>query len=566
MVRNGKWHSGTMFFGEIPVETAAGAILVHSVDVDGKKFKKGRHLNADDVIRLQDAGRETVIVARLLEGDVPEDEAADRIAAQLSGPGISLSKAFTGRVNFYADTPGILTIDTETLHRLNLIDEAVTFGTLGNHRAVSTKQMLATLKIIPFAAPSSSVEAWLNLADDTDTFLLQLHPFNPVSAILIQTELPGVKPSVLDKTVAVTEVRLTALSGTLDREIRCGHTVEGLRDAIEQALGDAPDLVLITGASAITDRRDVIPAAIEAASGVVDHFGMPVDPGNLILTAHLDDDTGSTPIIGLPGCARSPKLNGFDWVLQRLFAGLSISPGVIMDMGHGGLLKEIATRPLPRADTETEDGTSTVRAKKIAAIILTAGQSTRMGAQNKMLAMIDGKPMVRHVAEAVCASDATPVYAVTGNEADRVRLALASLPIKTVENTDFALGLSTSVRAGVAALPRSVDGALICLGDMPFLTSDVINKLIAAFDPDEGRAICIPTVDGKRGNPVLIARRFFPEIATLEGDQGARRLIASNDESVCEVAVDALPTALGILTDIDTPEALNAIEDPEHRN
>lgn len=554
-----------MFFGEIPVETAAGAILAHSVDVDGKKFKKGRQLNNDDVARLQDAGHKTVIVARLLEGDVPEDEAADRIAAQLSGPGISLSKAFTGRVNFYADTPGIITIDTGTLHRLNRIDEAVTFGTLGNHRAVSTKQMLATLKIIPFAAPSSSVEAWLNLADDADTFLLQLHPFNPVTAILIQTELPGVKPSVLDKTVAVTKARLTGLSGTLGREIRCGHTVDGLRDAIGQALVDTPDLVLITGASAITDRRDVIPAAIEAANGVVDHFGMPVDPGNLILTAHIDGNTASTPIIGLPGCARSPKLNGFDWVLQRLFAGLPISPDVIMDMGHGGLLKEIATRPLPRADTEAKDAVdgSAVTARKIAAIILAAGQSTRMGVQNKMLAMIDSKPMVRHVAEAVCASHATPVYAVTGNEADRVRLALASLPIKTVENTDFALGLSTSVRAGIAALPRSVDGALICLGDMPFLTQDVINKLIAAFDPDEGRAICIPTVDGKRGNPVLIARRFFPEIATLEGDQGARRLIASNDESVCEVAVDALPTASGILTDIDTPEVLEAIKNPE---
>ncbi|MEQ9491237.1 MAG: molybdopterin-binding/glycosyltransferase family 2 protein [Alphaproteobacteria bacterium] len=554
-----------MFFGEIPVETAAGAILAHSVSVDGAKFKKGRHLNEDDVARLQEAGCETVIVARLLPDDVPEDEAADRIAAQLAGPGISLSKAFTGRVNFYAETPGVITVDTDTLHGLNRIDEAITFGTLRNHSAVAAKQMLATLKIIPFAAPSDSVDAWLQTADDADTFLLQLHPYTPLRAILIQTDLPGMKPTVLDKTVSITRDRLTALSGSLDREIRCGHTNDALRGTIKEALADTPDLLLIAGASAITDRRDVIPAAIGAAGGTVDHFGMPVDPGNLILTGRIMAGDTEIPAIGLPGCARSPKLNGFDWVLQRLFAGLPITPDVIMDMGHGGLLKEIATRPLPRADTDTGDAedTDTGKAKKIAAIILAAGKSTRMGDQNKMLAMIDGKPMVRHVAEAVCASDASPVYGVTGNEADRVRTALASLPVKTVENPEFGLGLSTSVRAGIAVLPKSVDGALICLGDMPFLTADVLNKLIAAFDPEEGRAICIPTVDGKRGNPVLIARRFFPEIATLEGDQGARRLIASNDESVCEVAVDALPAATGILTDIDTPETLNALTGAE---
>jgi molybdenum cofactor cytidylyltransferase len=224
-----------------------------------------------------------------------------------------------------------------------------------------------------------------------------------------------------------------------------------------------------------------------------------------------------------------------------------------MRMGAGGLLKEISSRPQPR---DPKEGSEMPKARTIAAVILAAGQSHRMGRANKLLADMDGVPMVRRVTEAVLKSRASPVYVVTGHENAAVEQALSGLAVTAVPNPHYADGLSTSVKAGLSVLSgTSVDGALICLGDMPLVSSGILDRLIAAFDPDEGRSICVPTSHGKRGNPVLWSARFFPEMMQVSGDMGAKALIAENEESVCEVDVsdDA------IFTDIDTPEALDAV-------
>jgi len=305
------------------------------------------------------------------------------------------------------------------------------------------------------------------------------------------------------------------------------------------------DPVLVFGASAITDRRDVIPSAIERAGGIVRHFGMPVDPGNLLL---LGEANGVT-VIGLPGCARSPKLNGFDFVLWRVLAGLPLSRSDIAGMGVGGLLTEIPTRPQPRDERTIEPP----RAPRIGAIVLAAGLSSRMGA-NKLLMDVGGKPMIRYVAEAASASHADPVVVVTGNARAQIEAMLRGLPLQFKNNSDFTKGLSTSLKTGINALPEDCDGAVVLLGDMPGVDTALIDRLIAAFDPSENRAICMAARHGRRGNPVLWARRFFPEMLAIEGDVGARNLIGAYDELVCEIeAADDGP-----LTDIDTPEALAA--------
>ena len=206
-------------------------------------------------------------------------------------------------------------------------------------------------------------------------------------------------------------------------------------------LKDGAELVVVFGASAIADRRDVIPAAVEAVGGRIEHFGMPVDPGNLMLIGQARGQ----PVLGAPGCARSPKENGFDWVLMRLLAGLPVSRADITGMGVGGLLMEIVTRPQPRAEPEPE------KAQRIAAIILAAGRSTRMGGPNKLLAEIGGRPLVRIAAEEALASRARPVIVVTGHQRDKVEAALAGLDVQRVHNPDFAEGLSTSLKAGLAA-------------------------------------------------------------------------------------------------------------------
>ena len=541
-----------MRFGEVPVAEAAGAILAHSLKLGTTALKKGRVLSPADVELIAAAGLSAIVVARLEPGDVGEDDAARRVAAAAVGPGISVAAPFTGRANLHAEARGLLVFARERVDRLNLVDEAVTLGTLPPFTVVEPRQMVATVKIIPFAAAQQAVKQCVQAAISEGP-LLRVAPFRPLSVGLVQTRLPGLKESILDKTRQVTEARLAALGCTLVLETRCAHSIDELESHIRAALGHPIDLLLIHGASAILDRRDVIPAAIVAAGGRVDHFGMPVDPGNLLLLGHV----GELAVLGLPGCARSPKVNGFDWVLERLVAGLPVGPAEIMRMGAGGLLAEIPSRPLPRAEAKppAPQQKETPPGPRIGALLLAAGQSRRMGGPNKLLEEIDGTPMVARVAQRLLASRARPIIAVLGNKADEIDAALGKLPIERVRNPDFAEGLSTSLKRGVAALPEGLDGALVCLGDMPLVTGRHIDRLIAAFNPLEGRAIIVPTRRGKRGNPVLWARRFFAEMAKIAGDVGARHLIGEHAELVAEVEMDDD----AILVDIDTPEALEAL-------
>jgi molybdenum cofactor cytidylyltransferase len=531
-----------MQFAFIPVGEAEGAILAHGVRAGDRRYRKGRVLTASDVADLTSAGVATVAVARPDSGDVGEDAAAARIGALAGGGALRVGAAFTGRVNLYAEADGVAVIAAAAVDGLNRIDESITLATVAPYARVAKGQMVATVKIIPFAAPGTTVGAAERLLAGSGP-AVRVAPFLPHRAALISTFLPDTKPTLLDKSRNAIAARLTALGSTLASERRVVHQTGALAEAIRAAAGADP--ILIFGASAITDRRDVIPAALVAAGGTVLHFGMPVDPGNLLLLGTLAGRT----VIGLPSCARSPKLNGFDFVLWRVLAGLPVGSSDLAGMGVGGLLSEIPSRPQPRDEAPAE----TPRLPKIGAIVLAAGMSSRMGS-NKLVARVAGKPLIRHVVEAALSSEAAPVIVVTGNAAATVRNAISPLAPLFVENPDYSKGLSTSLRCGLKALPADCDGAVILLGDMPGVSAALIDKLIASFDPGEDRAICVATRHGKRGNPVLWARRFFPEMLAIEGDVGARQLIGQNAELVCEVeAPDDGP-----LTDIDTPEALEA--------
>ncbi len=541
-----------MIFGETPLDEAEGAILAHSLRLpDRKTFKKGRVLSTDDVVAMRAAGLDSVVAARLQPGDVAEDQAATRVAAAIAGENLTRSAAFTGRCNLFAGVHGVLVVDRARLDEMNLLDESITVATLNPFEVVEARQMAATIKVIPFAAPESAVARAEALARDKGP-PIRVAALGPVKAALIQTELPGLKASILDKTARSIRGRIESLDGRLADERRCPHQAGALAANISDMVAAGHGLVMISGASAIVDRRDVIPAAIEKAGGTVEHFGMPVDPGNLMLVGRV----GQVPVLGLPGCARSPSLNGFDWVLRRLLAGIAVGGAEVMAMGVGGLLKEISSRPLPRAAAGTApDQAARSPAPRIAALVLAAGQSRRMGRTNKLVAEIDGVPMVARVVDTVLASQADRVIVVTGYQADRVRKALDGRDVAFVHNPDYAAGLSASLKRGLAALPAGGDAVVVCHGDMPRVTAAEIDRLIAAFDPLEGRAICVPTVRGKRGNPVLWAARFIPEMLELEGDVGAKHLIGQYPELVAEVAM----TDDGPLIDIDTPAALTSL-------
>lgn len=532
-----------MRFDQWALEEAEGTVLAHAVRAGDVAFKKGRTLSAEDIARLRQQSLSHVVAVRFEPGDVAEDEAAARLAARAGGAAVRLGDAFTGRSNLHATERGVLVVDALRVDRLNALDEAVTVATLPAFSVVAPKQMVATVKIIPFAVREELLARCLEVLAESP--LVRVAPFRPWRARLIQTELPGTSTKMLDKTVRITQERIAATMGELVAESRCPHEPEALARAIAAAQAQGFDMLLIAGASAITDRRDVLPAAIEAAGGKNLHFGMPVDPGNLLLLARL----GDKPVLGLPGCCRSPKLNGFDWVLERLAAGLEVTGQDIMRMGVGGLLTEIPTRPQPR-----EAAPAATAAPKVAVLVLAAGQSRRMGGPNKLLMPVAGKPMVRHVVEAALASQAAPVTVVLGHQQHEVRAALRGLKVRFATNPDFAQGLSTSLKAGLEALPPEADGAVVCLGDMPRVSADLIDRLVAAFNPVEGRSIVLPTWRGKRGNPVLWARSFFAEMQHVAGDVGARHLIGQHAEAVVEI--EAADDAA--LIDIDTPEAMAA--------
>ena len=322
-----------MEFGEVPISQASGSILAHSLRTSGGKLKKGRILSEADIADLRSAGYTAVTVARLEADDASENEAAAHIAQIVAGPGLRMGKAFTGRVNLSSTVAGLLVVDAARIETLNRLDESITFCTLPPWSLVVPEQQVATVKIIPFGVSRRLLSAAGHETQETP--LAQVAAFEPRIVGLIQTTLPGTPNNLLEKMVQVTRQRLTGLSCELDHEWRCNHQVEAVAAGVRTLLSRGCELICILGASAVVDRRDVVPAGIEAAGGRVQHFGIPVDPGNLILVASC----ASVPVLALPGSVRSPRPSGFDEVLQRIIAGVPPTAGDIAAMGVGGLLK-----------------------------------------------------------------------------------------------------------------------------------------------------------------------------------------------------------------------------------
>ena len=528
-----------MKFGPASPADAVGGVTVHTLRQGSLVLKKGTTIGTAEVAALDKAGVKEIVVVRLEPGDVSEDVAAASIAQAVAGDGVNVERAFTGRANLFAAKAGVLVVDRAKVDRINAVDEAITFATLAAFKPVVEGEMIATVKIIPFGVEGTLRDAAVHAASGGG---LRVAPYMIKRVGIVSTLLPGLAPKVIEKTLRVTAERLAPAGATIVAERRVPHDEADLAASIRELLGLGAELVIVFGASAIADRRDVIPAAITDIGGSIEHFGMPVDPGNLLLIGNA----GGVPVLGAPGCARSPVENGFDWVLMRLLAGLKVTRAELTGMGVGGLLMEIVTRPQPRTPVGPEGN------RNVTAIILAAGRSTRMGGPNKLLAELGGKTLVRTVTEQALASKASSVVIVTGHQAEQVEQALSGLNVTFVRNPDFAGGLASSVKAGIAAVPGDADGAVICLGDMPLISADLIDRLIAAFAPDRGSLIAVPVSDGRRGNPVLWSRRFFNELMTLDGDIGARHLIARHGEAVAEVPVEGH----GAFLDIDTPQAL----------
>ncbi len=335
-----------MKFEAVTIERATGLILGHNVTGEGGRrvLRKGRQLTEGDVATLADLGRRSVWVARLEPGDAGENDAAERIARSAAGDGLRRSRPSTGRVNLYAESLGLLRVDRDRLRRLNASD-GVTLATLRGHAVAREGKMVATLKVIPYALPEPDVRR----AEEAAAGLLHLTPLPPRRVGLILSGSPSAEGRIVRGFRDALSPRLAALGAGLGEvdfvslDDEAGE--ERLAAAIVRQLDGGAELLILAGETAIMDRHDVAPRAARRAGGEVECFGAPVDPGNLLLLAYR----GGTPIVGAPGCARSPKRNIVDLVLPRLLAGDRLSRDDVAELGHGGLLEDVPERPLPRS-------------------------------------------------------------------------------------------------------------------------------------------------------------------------------------------------------------------------
>ena len=540
-----------MKFGPVATAEAVGTLLAHSLSEGPVRLRKGRLLTADDILQLQEAGVPEVVVARLETDDVGEDEAAGFLAEALSIDRIRVGPAATGRVNFFAKENGLLRVDAAAIDRFNQIDPAITIATLSDYSAVSDGDMVATIKIIPLAVARDRLDEAAAVARTRG--ILAVRGYTPAQVGVVATTLPSLKTAVMDKTTRLLQRRLDMSGSRISAERRVPHRAGNVATAIVD-LTEESDLIVVFGASAIVDPADVIPESIRLAGGMVDQVGMPVDPGNLLVLGQVND----VPVIGAPGCARSPKENGFDWVLARILAGDVPSSEAIMKMGVGGLLMEIPSRPQPR----NKPPKSKPDTLPIDILVLAAGRASRMlnpdavGAgtsPHKLLAEFDGEPLIRRSVSTALQAGGRDTHVIVGYRADEMRSALEGLDVDIIDNHDFDDGMASSLQRGVAALSAGAAGVLILLADMPAIGSDDLRKMLHAFAEAGGGCVVRAVSGGVRGNPVILPRETFDAVAALEGDVGARHIVAASGLPIIDVDIgDAA------LLDVDTQEAVLA--------
>lgn len=524
-----------MKFGEYPIDKCIGHVLAHSLKLGDFRLSKGTVVSSKHVEILCKLGQQLLTVSILEEDDLAEDDAAERIGSKFKSSNIHVTTPVAGRVNLIADCDGVLLIKKEDIAAFNDVDETITIATLARYARVQKGMLLATIKIIPYGVTKKNLDRALQCVSNNT---IEVSPFEPALCDIILTETDGFKQSLLKKGEAVLTERLRPLKLSVQSTQTVSHDAVNIAQAMAKC---QTDKIFVLGASATSDREDVIPSAIIHSGGKITRFGMPVDPGNLLLLA----EHGSRKIIGMPGCVRAPALNGADWVLERLAANVEISSLDIAKMGVGGLLKEISQRPLPRATPKN-------RSQGIVAIVLAAGASSRMGNDDKLFKHIDGQTLLRRSIAQVKSANINKCLVVVRKITKEHHDALEGLEdIQFVEASDASLGMSASMRAGVLAAGPNAKAYLICLADMPDITDKHIDKIIKAHDPDIDRNIVRPkTSSGKYGHPVLFDGKYYEDMTSIEGDTGAKSVVQNAKDQVYDIEMDE-----AITIDLDTPRA-----------
>ena len=332
-----------MKFGAIPIEEASGAILAHKLyDANAKMvFNKGHILVDDDIAILRKHELETVIVAQLSKSDLHEDEAAERIGRAIKGEQINMRTPGVGRANLTASQRGVVHVNVPALELINNTYDGITIATLREFTVVNEGEMLALVKVIPFGIPEARVIDVERIAESTRS-VLSVRPLEQKRVALIISGTESTRDRLMNSFHAPVKNRIEGWGSILNEPVFVLHNEIAIAEAI-QAQTEV-DMVLVAGISAIMDRDDVVPSALTRAGGSLTIHGVPVDPGSLLMMGYL----GEIPVVGTPGCIKSPKTNVVDWILPRLLTGERLTRANFVSMGHGGLLQDIPDRPMPR--------------------------------------------------------------------------------------------------------------------------------------------------------------------------------------------------------------------------
>ena len=526
-----------MFFGKIKVKDSLNCILAHTITINNKTFKKGTIISDIEKKYFSTNKIKTIVCAKLDKNDIHEDKAANLIIKKFQNNSLAVEKAFTGRANILANKSGLLVINEEKINSFNKISDDITIATLKNNCKVKKGEMIATIKIISFSVKLLFINKIQKL------FLknaLIINPFQNKKCALILTHYNNMNIKLNTITEKRIKERLKNLNCILDTINYCEHDTKDISKNINSNLKNKIEVIMVLGSSAIVDINDKIPEAIKLSKGKIIRFGMPVDPGNLLLLGKIDN----THVIGLPGCARSPSLNGFDWVLERVISDTNINKFDIANMGVGGLLKTLNLRDKSEKKNKNYNITN---------LILAAGQSKRMKEINKLLVKINNETLIEKIVKSSLESSANNTVVVLGHESNLLLKYLSNKNLTTTINKDYLKGQSSSLQAGLSALPEDCDAAIIILADMPDINFKLINQLIDNYNPDENKSIIIPTYNNKKGNPILLSREFFPDMLSIKGDKGAKDIIKKNKKYIKEIPQNNA----SVLKDIDTKEDLN---------
>jgi len=320
---------------KLPIKKSIGHILTHNlVDQTGRRLLgKGRPLKPADLPTLQASGQNTVYVAVLADDDVDENEAARQLGSVVCAGPVRATKATTGRVSFMAEKAGVFKVNPEPLLALNEIS-GITLATLTSNTVVSTKKVLATLKIIPYAIPQKMLEQAYNILVACQP-LMTINPFIIQKAVLIAVGQEAARKKVVGSFTPPLTERLTSYGTSLISGSYVSESVLEISEAIKTALSSDVGLIIIVGETSTMDEDDIIPQAIKHIGGQIVQHGVPVDPGNLLMIGYYQD----TPIVGAPGCARSLSHNVIDMILPRLVTGERLTRRDLVALGHGGYLK-----------------------------------------------------------------------------------------------------------------------------------------------------------------------------------------------------------------------------------